>query len=419
MDIVRHFFIKKYIFAVLFLLSLGLFSLWNFYYCRDDLAKLGKSFLTVRSSGDMKEWIAEVNSETVDEIAEKMKFIEIYGYVNELLGKKEMQDFRYVKDLDGVSNFGSVYPVLEDTWEYAVRIRKLKDYAEKNDLKVLFISPPSKILEDVSHLEEDSLVSDKNPIQDQFLWQLQQNRVPALDLRGPLKNSGLSSTELFFKSDHHWTPEAAFLATGVLVDEIRQLYDDDWDPENFYCDMENYNKITYPKSECGSIARNAGIVYSGTDDFTFLWPSFETSFSWKYSSQKGNEEKRKGSMTETLLQLNNLTSKNVYRTDPYQVYVNAVNPLDEIINLDNPDGPSLLVLRDSYFGPMACFLAPMCSRIDMAWLNAEENWIDFGSYLTEKIESGNFDYLLIELYPYSLTGEECFPFFTDPDKEEP
>lgn len=415
----RHFFIKKNIFAFIFMISLGLFSLWNAHSCQKELAMLGKQFQKIRSFDDIKEWISEVNKETVNEIAWKMNFIEGYGYVNELLGKKEIEDFRYVKDNDGVANYGTTYPVLENTWKFAVRIRKLKEYAENNGLKVLFISPPSKILNGVSHLEANSLVNDKNPVQDQFLWQLQQNRVPALDLRGPLRDSGLTSTELFFKSDHHWTPEAAFLATRVLVDEIRKRYDDDWDSEDFFCNIENYHKVTYPNSECGSIARNAGIVYSGIDNFTFIWPAFESSFSWKFLTQKGEEKFLEGDITNSLLQLDNLTSKDVYRADPYSVYANSINPLDEIVNPSNPDGPSLLVLRDSYFGPMACFLAPMCSRIDMAWANENEHPGDFGDYLTEKIESGEFDYLLIELYPYNLTEEDSFPFFTDPDKEEP
>lgn len=415
----RHYFIKKYVFAVIFLIALGLFSLWNFYSCRDDLAKLGTQFRDIRSFDDMKAWIAEVNDETVDEIVWKMNFIEAYGYVNELLGKKELQDFRYVKDADGTANYGSVYPVLEDTWEYAVRIRKLKEYAEKNGMKVLFISPPAKILEGVSPQEQTSLVNNTNPVQDQFLWQLQQNQVAALDLRRPLRESNLTSTELFFKSDHHWTPTAAFIATEVLVDEIQQRFGDNWDPDGYFCDIKNYNEITYPKTECGSIARNAGIIYAGADDFTFLWPAFETSFSWKALTQDGKEEFREGDMTESLLQLSRLTTKNVYKIDPYQVYVNTVNPLDEIVNHNNPDGPSLLVLRDSYFSPMACFLAPMCSRIDMVWLNADEHLINFSEYFAEKIESSEFDYLLIELYPYNLTEEDSFPFFTDPDKEEP
>lgn len=415
----KHFFMKKYIFAILFLASLGLFSLWNFYSCRETLAEMGESLLEIRSFEDMKEWISEVNEETVDEIAWKMHFIELYGYINELLGKKEIKDFRYVKDLDGVVNEGSVYTVLQDTETYAVRVRKLKEYAEMHGLKVLFISPPSKILEGVSRLEEYSLVSDRNPDQDQFLWQLQQNRVPALDLRGPLRDTGLTSAELFFRSDHHWTPEAAFLATGVLVDEIRRRYDDDWDPTGFYCDIENYHKITYPGLECGSIARNAGVVYAGTDDFTLLWPAFETSFLRKYQSKGGSESVSEGDMTETLLELDELTSKTIYQSDPYQAYVNAVNPQEEIVNHNNPDGPSLLVLRDSYFAPMACFLAPMCSRLDMIWSNSNEHDINIGSYLKEKIESDQYDYLLIELYPYSLVEDEAFPYFTDPDKEEP
>lgn len=380
---------------------------------------MGKDFMNIRSLDDIKDWISMVNAETVDEIAWKMNFIEIYGYTNELLGKKELEEFRYVKDLDGVANYGTTYSVLEETEEYAIRVRKLKEYAEDNGLKVLFVSPPSKILEGVSRLEKDSLVNDTNPEQDQFLWQLQQNRVPALDLRGPLRDTGLSSTELFFKSDHHWTPQAAFASVGILVDEIHRRYDDDWDPDNFYCNIENWNQITYPYIECGSISQNAGIVFAGADDFTFIWPAFESSFSWKFQTQRGEEKFREGSMMETLLQIDKLTTENVYHSDPYQVYGNAINPLDEIVNRNNPDGPSLLVLRDSYFSPMACFLAPMCSKIDMAWSSSTESDVDIGHYLKERIESKEYDYLLIEIYPYSLVNEESFPYFTDPDKEEP
>ena len=58
--------------------------------------------------------------------------------------------------------------------------------------------------------------------------------------------------------------------------------------------------------------------------------------------------------------------------------------------------------------PVACFLSPMCSQIDLVWARSDRNGIDY----EEMIRDGEYDYLFIEVYPYNV-ADRAFAYFED------
>ncbi len=304
--------------------------------------------------------------------------------------------------------YGSLFQgPTDDLEEYAKRVRRLNDYVESRRARLIVLLPPSKILDGITDVNLSWPLNNPNYRMDKFLSLLQQNGVTAMDLRNNLKNSGLALEEMFLKTDHHWTPRAGFTAVQGLVELVRERYQDDWDPEGFYCSPDNYHSRTFEKCMLGSTGRNTGAVYSGLDDYTLLWPEFDTEFTWE---DYEHEDSSHGDFTHSLLDLSCLDADSLYVNSINRVYINEIVDKDRITNHKNPEGPRIKALRDSYFSPMACFLAPMCSEIDMMWGRGGDSPEEYEEF----IEEGDYDYFILEVYPYNL-DDKSFQFFISPE----
>ena len=404
----KNFFLKKYITGAVFILSLLLFSITNAVCGRETLKELLKELFQVGNTAELKAWIDDVEMEVNEEIQGRMMFIETYGYMQKLLGKREFNNFAFIKGDDGMLYYGSLFQgPTDDLEEYAKRVRRLNDYVESRGARLIVLLPPSKILDGITDVNLSWPLNNPNYRMDKFLSLLQQNGVTAMDLRNNLKNSGLALDEMFLKTDHHWTPRAGFTAVQGLVELVQERYQDDWDPEGFYCSPDNYHSRTFEKCMLGSTGRNTGAVYSGLDDYTLLWPEFETEFTWE---DYEHEDSSHGDFTHSLLDLSCLDADSLYVNSINRVYINEIVDKDRITNHKNPEGPRIKALRDSYFSPMACFLAPMCSEIDMMWGRGGDSPEEYEEF----IEEGDYDYFILEVYPYNL-DDKSFQFFISPE----
>lgn len=401
-----RFFLKKYIFAACFLVFLLGFSIANWITQARPLGSLLEELTKVRSVAELETWIQEAEDETGDEVLGRMRFVESYGYVQKLLGKQEYNQFAFVKDTNGMLYYGSTAKgPLDDLQVCADNVRRLNEYVESQGAHLLVVIPPVKILAGKTQPDDALPLNDPNRRVDAFLNLLGRYQVAAADLRIGLSKTPYTQEQLFFKTDHLWTPLAAYIGMTQLVDTIRQRYGDDWDPDGYYRDLNNYHQYTYSNCMLGSTGRNAGIVYSAIDDCTLLWPECQLEFQW---TDYKKDISRSGSFTDALMNKERLQIKNWYSSSVYQVYLDEVSTHDKVTNLSNPDGPKLKVLRDSYFSPVACFLAPMCSEIDMVWARSTYNNMDFDAFIRE----GDYDYLILEVYPYNL-DEASFAFFRE------
>ena len=398
----ERFFIKKSCFAVVFLIFILGFSAVNFGVNRDVLAGLAHDLTEIDGISGLKSWTKDVEAQLSEEILGRMNYVELYGYTQKILGKHEFNNFSYIQDYDRMLYYGSVSELpTDDLEEYVKNVKRLSEYVESRGGNFLVLLPPSKVLAGISTVNSAWPLNDPNNRIDKIMNLFQQYGIEAVDLRIAMQNSGRSLDQLFFKTDHHWTPLAAFYGTKDLINQISDRFGEQLDPDNYYRNLDNYHTYTYHDCFLGSSGRNTGILYSGLEDYTMLWPECEMEFSW--TDYEHGKEKR-GSYTQALLQKSALEDiKNVYKSSTNKIYLNEVVNRDKIVNHSKPDGPRMTVLRDSYFSPMACFLAPMCSEINMLWTKSGENMEQF-------IRESEFDYVILEIYPYNL-DEESFNFF--------
>lgn len=400
----KAFFIKKYFFLFCFLAGLFAFSGFYFYEKQDVIADFVAEVPAASDCGQIRDLYDDFAEEMEEDITGNA-FTELYGVTQRVLGKREYRNFSFVRGENDMIYYGAVVKNRNDElMEYAKRVGRAARCAEEKGAETIFVMPPSKVLYDVMGEDKELPVNDTNAIQDELLLYLQQNRVSTLDLRGPLADSGMTQEELFYRTDHMWTSEAAFVAAGAFVDKIRNDFDDDWDPEGYYCDRSNYSADVYDNETIGAIGRETGILYTGREGYTVLYPKFETSMKW-YDLESG--ERKAGSFYEAFVDLES-DGEGRYENPGSAIYLEGVVNRDRIVNTEKEDGPKILCLRDTYLSPVSCFLAPMCSQIDLVWARSNHNDIDYEKLIREE----EYDYLIIECYPYNIT-ERAFDFFKE------
>lgn len=395
--------------ATIFMCSLFTFAGINAYINGGALIKVLRDQITeVSEVSQLYEATVAVEDEISESMLAKDAFIEIYGGTQLLLDKQEFNNFAFVKDDDGFLYYGTTYNTLDTEVEtYAKRVRRMSEYVEEEGKKFLFVMPLDKNISEFVSSDSVLPISDVNPTMDLFLWRLNQNMVNTLDLRSSLLETGLSHEELFFKTDHHWTTLAAFYAAVDIVEEFEVLWGDDLDSDNLYMNIESYELEILEESVLGSMGKDVGILYSEEyDDMQLLTPNFETDYSYTYYNSSGEEILRTGTFEEALMFTEYLDGS---FENTEGVYLNTANRVDVIINNLNTDGPKLLVLRDSYFSPVAAFLSPLFSEIHMVWATSQENpSVDFEEYLKENID--DYDYVILEVYSHNL-NDYSFEFF--------
>ncbi|MDS0525430.1 DHHW family protein [Clostridium sp. SHJSY1] len=396
------------IFAVLFIVMLFTFAIKNINQEYPILSQTLQGFKNFKDTENLKATIKDVDKTINDQLLWKKQFMEGYGYIQVLIGKNEFNNFDYVKDNNGFLNYASLYDEKDPLiGEYAKRIVRLKNSVEKKGTKVIFISPPSKSIAQTSENSEELNIKDHNLLQNEFLLDLHNNEVDYLDLRKPLLNSNIPKEELFFKTDHHWTSQSAFVSFSAIVEKMKSLYGVDLDPNKFYTNLDNYNQRTYKNNLLGSQGRDTGINYSGLDDFTLIWPKFPTNFTYDSTDNYGEKVHKEGSFEQSLLKSEALYHESdIYEVSSYESYIDGIRAFNKIVNLNNPKGPKILMIRDSFSNPVESFLAPVCSEIHAIWPLAKEGKVDVEEYLKDN----KFDYVFVMLYPGNI-NESGINFF--------
>ena len=103
-----------------------------------------------------------------------------------------------------------------------------------------------------------------------------------------------------------------------------------------------------------------GSLYAGLDDFEVWTPNFDTDFSYDVPIQGYLEE---GSFEETLLFPEYLEEGSYFETNPYVFYSGGDFSFARMKNLNNPNGPTVVLLRDSFACPFAPFMATGCGEL--------------------------------------------------------
>ena len=217
----------------------------------------------------------------------------------------------------------------------------LTAFKEANpDLKMYFLLAPNaaNILSD--KLPVAVSTANQNKYMDDFFETVESLGITPIDVRDTFKEAK-KDTQLYYRTDHHWTTDGAYLAFG----QVNSV-------------MELGNKVTYTdyavKNDFrGTLASKSGFV-NGMDDAIKIYLPAEDSEGYENSVIYYSDTKEK---TTRFYQVDSLDTK-----DAYTVFGGSNHPMYTVRTPLDTDR-HLLLIKDSYANSMVPFLSQCFSEI--------------------------------------------------------
>ena len=154
----------------------------------------------------------------------------------------------------------------------------------------------------------------------------------------------------------------------------------------------------------GSQGKRVGTLYAGVDDFTIYTPKFATDLT--YANADGSFT-RTGPFERSVCFPERVEARDWFGGNPYTYYSGGDYGLATMTNHKNPEGPRVVLIRESFSCALAPFLALSCSELTTIDLR------HFSGDLMDTISALEPD-LVLTLYTASTTSlDNMFAF----DKE--
>lgn len=331
-------------------------------------------------------------------------FIQLYGGVQRLSGRRVIQDMvegnTVAKLSTGALNFvnlGTLAQPGEDVKARAENTAEFADELKELGIPYLYLAAPQKIQRGVQMLP-DGLEENGNAYCDAYLENLNQMGVDYIDLRTLFENNGIYSN-WFFKTDHHWKPEAAFFAWQYLAGELDVRYG--FETPSALTNPNNWDTEVLEDFFLGSQGKRVGSLYGGVDDFTIYTPKFETDLT--YTNSDGSFT-RSGPFNQSVCFPERVAERDWFNGNPYTYYSGGDYGMTTMSNHKNVNGPKVVLIRESFACALAPFLSLSCSELTTIDLR------HFSGDLMETIRELEPD-LVLTLYSASTTGlDNMFEF---------
>ena len=368
------------------------------------LEGLLKSAVRERDPGAV---LSEAESAVNSDLDRDNLFIQLYGGVQRLSGRRVIQDMvagnTVAKLSTGALNFvnlGTAGQVdQEAVGRRAQATAELAAKLEVRGIHYLYIAAPQKIQRGAELLPR-GLEESGNATCDAYLAELDRLGVDYLDLRPVFESNGIYSN-WFFRTDHHWKPEAAFFAWQYLSGELDLRYG--YETLSILTNPNNWSTRVLDDFFLGSQGKRVGSLYAGVDDFTIYTPKFDTNLT--YTNSDGSFD-RSGPFAQSVCFPERVEERDWFNGNPYTYYSGGDYAMATMVNHNNPKGPKVVLLRESFSCALAPFLALSCSELTTIDLRY------FSGDLMDTIRELEPD-LVLTLYTASSTGlDNMFNFDT-------
>nr|WP_300004675.1 DHHW family protein [Tissierella sp.] len=340
--------------------------------------------------------ISEIETHYNEEILLKSEFINLNGAIHSLLNQKIVEDVNVTRSIIKMDNGQLMFPSINrKTDKSVINMMELNNFLKEKDIDMLYIQAPSKINKYNPELPK-GLPDFDNENADSFLKGLKKHGVPYLDLRENIKEENLFYENLFFNTDHHWKTETAFWGYKNVMDKLGY---DNSDREK--TNINNFIVDEYKQNFLGSQGRRVGKFYGGIDDYTSIYPDFDTSYDIDILKHDGKINHASGSFRDTIIRKSNIDENLPITTNRYTSYFGGDYPLVKITNNDVEQGKTL-ILQDSFGLPFSSFMSLSFKQTDILDLRHFKE-----KTLFEYIDENDYDRVL---FLYSRIGNDTFVF---------
>ena len=265
-----------------------------------------------------------------------------------LLGKRESQGVYYSGDDRLMERFGGMEEV-----NYDETIEALKEFAARYEgPEFYFLMVPNAVWRYPELLPDDASTEDQNVFMDQFFADISEVMTP-VDIRQEFR-SYAPKADLYYRTDHHWTTDAAFVAAKRVFAEIQAR--DTVKPEegsawNYKLpvlgEMPEFTRRIVKNDFAGSLVAESGFPVRTADWISIYLPKEEESkffYTVNYGEGAG--------ISASCYDASKLETDN-----PYEVFFGGNYPLIEI-ETSLASTRSILIVKDSYANAFIPFLIP-------------------------------------------------------------
>lgn len=312
-----------------------------------------------------------------------------WGLSQRVLDKKHVRDAWKMNNghFTGLCSRQDVKPHIQN-------FQKLNAFLREQNIPLLYVVAPFKVC--LQDPQLPSFVHDysENNKQD-FLDGLRDSSIPVMDLHKLFHDQGFNHYDLFYKTDHHWTINAAFAAFGMIVDRLNR--DFGFNIPDKCTDIHSFKVIHTPRSFSGMISYRTSDWYTGKDDSDFFLPLQSPQYTVN--------------IPEDLLTLNGDFQSALLRplepgkTWNYGSYTGRENHLVIIINHNPVVDKKILIVKDSFSLPVQAFLSTVFRQLDIIDLRYPGD-----GALTQYIQSSKPDMVIFLYNSDSYYNKEMYTF---------
>lgn len=304
----------------------------------------------VKAKTTFKQLTKDIGDNYVKKLNRKDTFINLNGLFVRRCGKITHNNIVVLKNnmLNGYSKSkkGDV--------KYSINsITKFDNWLKEKNISFVQVVAPYKVTTSKDNLP-DGIEDYVNDEVDDFVTELSKNGVHTIDLRQLMSTNIDEVNKYFYRTDHHWNTDAAFLAFGKIMKEINL--------GDRYTGKDVWERNEIKDWFLGSQGKRVGAWFTGTDSLVYYMPRFDTKMSCIVPHHKNIF---KGDFVKANIRRQYIEKKNYFGYNAYCVYIGGDYPLTQHRNSRATNDKRLLILKDSFTLPLQSFLSTEFSEIDV------------------------------------------------------
>ena len=283
------------------------------------------------------QFMRDFETYTTDQFIGRDAWVDLKARTERALGKKENNNVYFADNDTLITRFDQ--PAADRVTENLNYVNK---FVENVDIPVVFSLIPSQACIWADRLPEGA----PNASQTDLMAQAQGAVTGATwaDVYTPLMEH--KDEDIFYRTDHHWTSLGAYYGYAGLAGALG------YEP----VPLSDYQETVRSTQFYGTVFSSSGVRWVKPDTITTYVPEDGiTVVSHTYDNQGSPVEEPRELYVESFLSVK----------DKYSMFLGGNQSLGVVKNENNPDGPKLMIIRDSYADSLVPFLTAHYSEIHL------------------------------------------------------